>query len=356
MNDKSVPLLIKERQFCAEILPRVSRTFAVNIGFLKGELHEAVLCSYLFCRMIDTLEDSPNLDVSQKVALLEEWSRFFPFENQPVFLQRIRLLGEQKLLTENRFETELIMNAEKVFTLYRSFATPVQEMILIWIREMAKGMAEFQTRSVTGVYPTCLKNMDDLEKYCYYVAGTVGHLLTELFCYFLQDISEIAREIMRQTANSFGLGLQITNIIKDAQSDKKRNWCFIPESLMLEHHLTPQNFYEEINSFQRAKTMLELITHTVPKLDEALSYSLAIPSEAKEIRLFCLLPVHFAIQTLVKAKKHFENKEFDQIKISRSRVKGTVILTRLTYFSDFFQRHFYRYYRNQLNQNLRIKN
>ena len=39
------------------VLPRVSRTFAINIRVLRGSLGDAVRTAYLMCRVADTLED-----------------------------------------------------------------------------------------------------------------------------------------------------------------------------------------------------------------------------------------------------------------------------------------------------------
>src|SRR5437762_4542709 len=44
--------------FCRAILPRVSRTFALNMRLLNGSLGEAVRVAYLLCRAADALEDS----------------------------------------------------------------------------------------------------------------------------------------------------------------------------------------------------------------------------------------------------------------------------------------------------------
>src|SRR5581483_6394624 len=57
--------------FCDEILPRVSRTFALSIRLLPGALGDAVRDSYLLCRIADTIEDAPNLGASDKADLLD---------------------------------------------------------------------------------------------------------------------------------------------------------------------------------------------------------------------------------------------------------------------------------------------
>ena len=64
-------------KFCVEILPQVSRTFAINIRVLKGELYRAVLVAYLFCRIVDTVEDAEDLSIDLRNRLLDEYMAFF---------------------------------------------------------------------------------------------------------------------------------------------------------------------------------------------------------------------------------------------------------------------------------------
>ena len=51
----------EEWHFCEAALTRVSRTFAVNIRVLPADLRRAVLLAYLFCRVVDTVEDDAAL-------------------------------------------------------------------------------------------------------------------------------------------------------------------------------------------------------------------------------------------------------------------------------------------------------
>ena len=61
-------------EYCQKTLPKVSRTFALNISVLKGDLHRSILTAYLFCRIIDTIEDAAQLDPKIKIKLLLEFS------------------------------------------------------------------------------------------------------------------------------------------------------------------------------------------------------------------------------------------------------------------------------------------
>ena len=60
--------------------------------------------------------------------------------------------------------------------LLREEPPAIREAVVPWIQEMCRGMAEFAGRQTRS-----LQTEDELDRYCYYVAGTVGHLLTALF-------------------------------------------------------------------------------------------------------------------------------------------------------------------------------
>ena len=56
-------------KFHWEILPLVSRTFALTIPQLPEPLDLVTGNAYLWCRLADTIEDEPNLDAKRKRAL-----------------------------------------------------------------------------------------------------------------------------------------------------------------------------------------------------------------------------------------------------------------------------------------------
>ena len=66
---------MEDWEYCQKTLPKVSRTFALNISILKGDLHRSILIAYLFCRIVDTVEDAAQLDPKIKIKLLLEFSR-----------------------------------------------------------------------------------------------------------------------------------------------------------------------------------------------------------------------------------------------------------------------------------------
>ena len=54
-------LPVSDEAYQDEILPHVSRTFALTIPQLPPALRTAVTSAYLLCRIADTIEDEPAL-------------------------------------------------------------------------------------------------------------------------------------------------------------------------------------------------------------------------------------------------------------------------------------------------------
>ena len=57
-----------------QILPHVSRTFALTIPQLPPALSISVTSAYLLCRIADTIEDEPALSAPETLALLQRFS------------------------------------------------------------------------------------------------------------------------------------------------------------------------------------------------------------------------------------------------------------------------------------------
>lgn len=73
-------------------------------------------------------------------------------------------------------------------------------------------------------------------QYCHYVAGLVGVGLSRLFSASLLEDSEVGQDT--ELANSMGLFLQKTNIIRDYLEDQREGRAFWPEEVRLLIHGT----------------------------------------------------------------------------------------------------------------------
>ena len=125
------------------------------------------------------------------------------------------------------------------------------------------GMKQFVRRSDERTRLT-LSDLEDLRDYCYSVAGIVGEMLTELYLFDRAELASFAEEL-RNRAASFGEGLQLVNILKDAPRDAEEGRVYLPTDVELhavlqltDQALTRAEEYVEL--LRRAGTAPGLIT------------------------------------------------------------------------------------------------
>lgn len=336
MIDKKHPNYI----YCRKMLPKVSRTFALVISVLKGEKYQAILLAYLLCRIADTIEDNTFLAPQEKEKLLQKFSLLLSPDN---YSEADLELIEKPFrdLTSKIDDDELTAQTGRVLSVYYHLSVETRNCVTPWIQEMIKGMKKYQSFSVPSEHITAVQTVEELEDYCYYVAGTVGIMLTHLFIRFAKDISPKNQQKMHQLAVSFGIGLQLTNILKDFNTDLKRGWCYLPMSVLQKHGLTPETFRDQTNSPAAKEVVKEIRQLAKYHLKNALEYTFAIPRLERQIRLFCLWPLHMANMTLSQVTENSELFVGGTVKITRDQVKQTIIRTSIDWFSNSRQQKYF---------------
>ena len=324
--------------YCKETLPKVSRTFALNIRVLQGELHRSILIAYLFCRAVDTIEDAAQLEPKIKIKQLFEFSKLI--ENLEYRKNQIEeWIKNCKTVDGSSNDLDLLKNIQRVFNVFDSLNENHKELIIPSVSKMAKGMAHFQSRFQTGQI-TPLENEEDLEEYCYFVAGIVGEMLCNLFLQKLKFLPEPSRKIMKENAVSFGLGLQMTNISKDVMADRERGWSYIPKSLINSYGLTVEEFHSGKSTEKNLKVLENLLCKTNGHLQDALKFTLAIPRAQFSIRLFCIWPLWMAMKTVaILHNNPTLLSSSAPVKISRNQVKRILFSTPLIAWSNFLLKY-----------------
>lgn len=302
--------------FCWHSLVKVSRTFSRPIELLPTELRAATTCGYLLCRIADTVEDDPNLSRSASDEMFAAFLDVLENGHPPEVFCRLA-----HSLEADEPERELATNLDRVMRVFEQLPEPMQRVCVQWTGEMVRGMSLYRHRRVGADGIVVLNTVADLERYCYFVAGTVGQLLTGLFSHAIPNLSPARFARMHQYAESFGLGLQMVNILKDQTDDLARGWCFIPQTLWRAQGLTPAEMTDK-NRHADAHDAVGPVFETARRhLDQALEYTLAIPADQTGIRLFCLLPLWMAVRTLAFANGNDAMFIADApVKISREEV------------------------------------
>jgi len=173
-----------------------------------------------------------------------------------------------------------------------------------------------------------LKDLAAMDLYCYYVAGVVGEMLTELFCDYSAAINQ-NKPILMKLAVSFGQGLQMTNILKDIWNDKKRGVCWLPQDIFLQQGFKLSDLQAGSSNLKFQQGLEMLISIAKGHLRNALAYTCLLPKKEKGIRRFCLWALGMAVLTLNKINQHRGFNKSTQVKITRRSVKATIFTTSL---------------------------
>ncbi len=316
------------------LLEGVSRTFALTIPELPDGLDETVSNAYLLCRIVDTIEDEPQLTPSEKRKYCNQFCGVVQGRESAELFSRN--LSASLSHNTSPAEHELIELTERVIRITHNFPEPHKKALERCVRIMSEGMISFQENAS----PDGLKNMDELNKYCYHVAGVVGEMLTELFCLHSKEISKNKSKLMDLSV-SFGQGLQMTNILKDLWEDHERSACWLPQTVFKQHGFELKDLRNKVSTPGFQEGLIYLIGITNMHLENALKYTLLIPAEEKGIRRFCLWAIGMAVLTIRKIYKNIDFTEGEDVKITRNSVKATILLSNLTVKNDFLIRSFF---------------
>jgi len=331
--------------FCRAMLPEVSRTFALNIPLLPAPLDLAVTVAYLLCRVADTLEDESVASARERRPLMEEFARLcalppgWGLATDRFALRAVAALRPAAPVSEVR----LVRGTTRVLETVNELPPWVRPAIAKCVREMTAGMAHVLEGVEQQGDALGLKDLDETLTYCYYVAGTVGEMLTELFVGYSASVA-LRREDLASKAAAFGRALQLTNILKDIREDRERGSCWLPRTLMSRHGLTAESLLCHDHRAAALELLDELLAVAHREAEESLEYTLLLPREEKGIRLFCLWPLFFAVLTLRALRGNPEVFGGPAVKISHSAVKRVMVLTRALVDNDWALRVAFRTY------------
>jgi farnesyl-diphosphate farnesyltransferase len=316
------------RDYAKRALPSVSRTFAVGTSVLAGELYWAICVGYLICRIADTIEDDGSATPERRQALL---ARFIETFDDPGIAAGF---GVEALdIKGNAAHLDLLANTGTVMTVLRSLPRGSATIVKRWASELTRGMSEF-----VGKYPAGIRiqTMAEYRRYCYYVAGTVGHLLTDLWYFHSPAVHE--REYRRLLADceAFGEALQTINIIKDIPWDiEHENSAYIPEELLRENGSSHASLLDGSRTEQNRHAIDAMVELARDDIRRSLKYINNIPKSAVRIRLFCLLPILFAVATLREIDRSSAMlRSGGAVKISRREVRSLIVAGSLSTMSN----------------------
>lgn len=292
------------------LLELVSRSFALCIPRLPDLVRSEVGNYYLLCRYLDSIEDS-RLSREQKA---NAFKRFLGALKKPDEAELEKLNADILPFVISENDREMIASFSHVLAEFQTFDLQSRKIALHWVAVMAKGMNKFSDRKI--------ETFSDLDRYCYYVAGTVGHYLTDLFAYKFgwKKWTEL-----KERCQDFGLLLQKVNIIRDFSKDYSEGRVFWPSKLFEKHHLKVEEAFDQANSEKSKQILEEMIADAKKHSKHSMEYIEQIPAELEGVRMFCAIPLYMALPTLEKCEDNqriFEKES--RVKLNRDETRQII--------------------------------
>jgi farnesyl-diphosphate farnesyltransferase len=261
------------------LLERTSRTFALSIPVLPEPTRREVMVAYLLFRIADTFEDAYHWPPERRVAALAGFEELLR-ESRPAEAARLAAAWSAQRPADHEGYRELIAEIPFVLDAYFGLAPDAVASIRTYVLRSSDGMGEFVSRTHDG--RLTLTSVPELRRYCYYVAGIVGEMLTELFLRGRPALAASA-DALRERSATFGEALQLVNILKDAAEDAAEGRRYLPESVPV------------AEVFALARRDLEVAAEYIGILQRA-----GAPRGLVE---FCALPVLLAGASLEKVEE-----------------------------------------------------
>jgi farnesyl-diphosphate farnesyltransferase len=325
------PVADLSRDLLQGLLKRVSRSFYLTLYVLPAAVRAQTGLAYLFARAADTIADTDLIERSRRLDFLKRFKE--QFLNDQVDWREIAVIQAALLPHQtDSAERTLLERLPDCFRLYGSFGVRDRERIRWLMRTLPSGMEMDLTRfpADTADKLTALETIADLDQYIYYVAGCVGDFWTQLMCDHLRSLSGWNREEMARVGVRFGKGLQLTNVLKDLARDLRRGRCYLPQAVLREHGLTPQDLLDPASLPSFRPLLVRLTKLALEHLDQGWLYTMAIPRREIRLRLACMWPILFAAGTLERVLASNPLDPAVIPKIPRIEVYRVMTLTTLT--------------------------
>jgi farnesyl-diphosphate farnesyltransferase len=264
----------------------------------------ALCIAYLICRIADTIEDEISLEHDRKEALYDALLQALDRPEDKACTEYF--CQSWPVLPKNEYG-ELILGFDLVLRAYCTIPDNMRIKVHTCVHDMVSGMRAMRpVETCNGIDFMC-SNLEDLDHYCHHVAGNVGIMATEIFVTRFNPAIFVATDQWREEGRRMGLGLQMTNIIKDCHTDAARGISYIPASYV--------DFTQSSYALQ-ASGRAELVNHTIEYLDHAIQYVQAVPADETGIRTFLLGSILPAIATLELAADGMDkNPKIDHSKM-----------------------------------------
>jgi len=192
---------------------------------LPKAMREPVSLGYLLARASDTLADTEVLDARLRSDLLNGFESIIEGGEKTAWFNQL----ENEVIPHQTHPGErvLLENMQGIFQWLENISPPEIAAIHTVMKHILRGqkldIERFELQQ--GFRMT---RDDELDDYCYLVAGCVGEFWTDVGGLTLTRFSETETAQLREWGANYGKGLQLINILRDLPNDLNAGRCYLP--------------------------------------------------------------------------------------------------------------------------------
>ncbi len=303
------------------LLRAVSRSFDVSIRLLPVSLRRPIAVAYLLARAADTFADTPGLSPADRKLKLRTWAA--AIEGQVPASDVLVLSASCASLQQDHAEGQLMMALPQCLIWLDELPSADREDVRTVLRHITRGQALDVERFNDTAVPRALESSEQLDEYTYLVAGSVGEFWTELCFRHLPAFATLGRSEMRELGRSYGMALQLVNILRDAGPDLALGRCYFPAPELAESEVTPSDILSSPERFEPVWRGWEAKARG--GLASGMVYANAVRS--RRVRAASALPALLAARTLALLRAAGPQRLQRKVKMPRSEVRN--VLARL---------------------------
>lgn len=290
------------------LLKAVSRSFYLTIRLLPRPLGDPIGLAYLLARLSDTVADSANAPAERRLlalrALGEAVRGCAPMPDLRPFADGVADPSERRLLAR---AAELGHWLEA--------AAPADRAEIVRVLETIFSGQCLDVSRFGGGGLEALASEEELNDYTYRVAGCVGEFWTRICSRHIPRYAGAEPGWLAELGISFGQGLQLVNVLRDAPADLAQGRCYLPAAELPGGD--PAMLKTEP---ERARPLYDRwIGVAWGHLEDGLRYIEAV--RPWRLRLACFLPWALGVRTLrlLETERPLERKE--RVKVTRREVR-----------------------------------
>src|SRR3954452_8754029 len=298
------------------LLRSVSRSFYLSIRLLPRRLREPVGVAYLLARATDTLADSSGVPIPMRKENLRILSSAIQDGASDECIAELQ--HSFAPLQENDSERNLILLLSQCLDRLRRLDEFDRDQIRVVLAKITAAQKLDLERFADPSKINALGSAAELQEYAYLIAGCVGEFWTELCTRHVPNFSDRSSAEMRELGKSYGSGLQLINILRDAQSDVRSGRCYFPADELAEAGLSAADLLGHPVAVK--PIFVKWLSQAENGLRDGMEYVAAISE--RRVRTATALPALIGARTIALLRSAGSVALQQKIKVPRQEVRA----------------------------------